>query len=54
MAEEIDEVPVEKNEESELDEDNLSPEEQGFLQGYEEEAESEQDFGLDSEPEDAE
>ncbi len=39
-----------QNPEEDLDNDELSAEEEGFLRGYEEESETEEEFGLDSDP----
>ena len=40
----------EDNKDEKLDNDELSAEEEGFMRGYEEESESEDEFGIDSDP----
>lgn len=44
----------EASHEEKVDDDELSAVEQGFLKGYEQESEPEEEFGIDSEPEDEE
>ena len=55
MAEEYyEEGTTEETKETALDNDEVSAEEDGFLRGYDEESETEEEFGIDSDDEDDE
>ena len=50
----FDEEVTEETEEDALDNDEVSAEEDGFIRGYDEESESEEEFGIDSDSDDEE